>query len=86
VLCATVAFGLGMDVSGITLIIHWDAARSLGEYMQQVGRGGRDGSQCLCITMYDNTYMLSAFRKSRTRPAPGAHDRRDQHTREVREV
>ena len=86
IICATVAFGLGMDVGGITFIIHWDAATSVAQYMQQVGRGGRDGSQCLCITMFDDSFMRAAFRKARKLPPPGAPDRRDAHSVDVREV
>jgi superfamily II DNA helicase RecQ len=39
VICATIAFGLGMELLGVGLIVHWDAATSLQEYVQQIGRG-----------------------------------------------
>jgi superfamily II DNA helicase RecQ len=67
VLCCTIAFGLGMDLPNIGLIIHWDAATSLLDYVQQTGRGGRNGSPCLCITLYDraeNSKRLRFFRKT----------------------
>jgi ATP-dependent DNA helicase RecQ len=58
-----------MDLPNIGLIIHWDAATSLLDYVQQTGRGGRDGSPCLCITLYDryeNQSRLRLMRKSST--------------------
>jgi ATP-dependent DNA helicase RecQ len=58
VLCATIAFGLGMDIPQIGLIVHWDAADSMLDYVQQTGRGGRDGSRCLCVTLYDRAESL----------------------------
>jgi superfamily II DNA helicase RecQ len=62
VVCATVAFGLGMDLQGVGLIVHWDADKSLQEYVQQIGRGGRCGCKCLCITLYDGAVMRAAMR------------------------
>jgi ATP-dependent DNA helicase RecQ len=62
--CATVAFGMGMDVPGIALIVHWDAAQSLQEYVQQIGRGGRDGTECLCITMYEREFIAKCMKRA----------------------
>jgi superfamily II DNA helicase RecQ len=53
ILCATVAFGMGMDVPNIQLVLHWDAADSFVDFVQQTGRAGRNGTPCICITMYD---------------------------------
>jgi ATP-dependent DNA helicase RecQ len=38
VVCATIAFGLGMGLPWVGLIVHWDAAKSVQEYVQQIGR------------------------------------------------
>jgi superfamily II DNA/RNA helicase len=65
VVCATIAFGLGMDLPNIGLVIHWDVADSLLDYVQQTGRGGRDGSACLCITMYDRVAVQKRHRYAR---------------------
>jgi ATP-dependent DNA helicase RecQ len=53
VVCATVAFGMGLDLPDIGLVVHWNAASSFLDFVQQVGRAGRNGEPCLCITMYD---------------------------------
>ena len=44
VLVATVAYGMGVDVPGVDAVLHAALPRSVEEYVQQVGRGGRDCS------------------------------------------
>lgn len=48
VLVATVALGMGFDKPDINVIVHWDCPSTPIEYYQQIGRGGRDGSDCTC--------------------------------------
>jgi superfamily II DNA helicase RecQ len=64
IICATVAFGMGMDIPGIRFIVHWDAAQSLHQFVQQIGRGGRCGCPCLCMTMYDRQFITKCFRRA----------------------
>lgn len=47
VVFATVALGMGVDVKEITSIIHYGAPRSIDDYFQESGRGGRSGEQCV---------------------------------------
>ncbi|XP_070542619.1 ATP-dependent DNA helicase RecQ-like [Ptychodera flava] len=42
-LVATVAFGMGVQVDDISIVIHWGASKSILSYWQEVGRCGRDG-------------------------------------------
>lgn len=66
-----------MDLPGVGLIVHWDAALSLQQYVQQIGRGGRCGCQCLCITMFDRAFMKTALRTA------GAIRNKDRRTQEL---
>jgi len=49
---ATVAFSMGLDSPNIRKIIHWGPPGDLEMYLQQTGRGGRDGEQCVAILYY----------------------------------
>lgn len=52
VVVATLCFGLGIDYPDIELVIHWGLPRSVLGYIQECGRGGRDGRRCRCILFF----------------------------------
>ncbi|KAF2675034.1 ATP-dependent DNA helicase [Microthyrium microscopicum] len=54
VLVATLAYGMGIDKKDIRNVIHYNAARNLEEYSQQIGRAGRDGLPSKCLLLYDD--------------------------------
>jgi ATP-dependent DNA helicase RecQ len=71
VMVATNAFGLGIDKSDIRYVMHYQSPASLEQYVQEAGRGGRDGRRANCIMLYspdDRAIHEALLSRSRVRP------------------
>ncbi|RRK10989.1 ATP-dependent DNA helicase RecQ [Lactiplantibacillus garii] len=52
VICATSAFGMGINKADIRMVIHYHLPTTLADYVQEIGRAGRDGEPSLAMILY----------------------------------
>lgn len=66
VMTATIAFGMGIDIPNIYLVIHYGISVDIESYYQEIGRGGRDGAKTKCVVFWNKRdFIINKFHENK---------------------